>query len=209
MNLDHASMNGFLDALASGAATPGGGGAAAVMGAMGAGLISMVAHLTIGKKGFDSVDAEMHTLLANSELLRRRLTDMVAADASAFEVLMAAYRQPKSTDAEKAERSAAIQAGLQLATLAPLHCARACADVVRLAMRAVDKCKPQVISDVGVAALAAWAGLQSSALNVSINAPQIKDRGFVDEALRELAGLLEDCARLNGEVSAHVQRTLE
>ncbi len=208
MTPEHMTLTGFMDALASGAPTPGGGGAAAVMGAMGAGLISMVANLTIGKKGFEAVDAEMRALLAEGESLRQRLTDMVAEDASAFDALMAAYRQPKSTDAEKAERSAAIQAGLVLATLAPLNCARACAEGVRLARRAVDKSNPQVISDVGVGVLASWAALRSAALNVNINAPQIKDRAFVDGALQELGALLDEGQRLEAEVLARVQQVM-
>ena len=87
MTLQSTSTTAFLDALASGSPTPGGGGAAAMMGAMGAALVSMVAHLTIGKKGFEGVDAEMRALLADSEALRESLTAMVADDAAAFDGL--------------------------------------------------------------------------------------------------------------------------
>lgn len=130
--------------------TPGGGGAAAVMGAMGAALISMVANLTIGKKGFEGVDAEMRALLADSEALRLRLAAMVAEDAAAFDSLMAAYRRPKVNEADITARREAIQQGLKLAILAPLQCARASADGIRLAARAVERSNPQAVSDVGV-----------------------------------------------------------
>lgn len=208
MTLEQTTLTGFMDALASSAPTPGGGGAAAVMGAMGAGLIAMVANLTIGKKGFEAVEAEMRALLADGESLRQRLTGMVAEDATAFEALMAAYRRPKATDAEKAARSEAIQAGLVLATLAPLNCARACAEGIRLARRAVDRSHPQVVSDVGVGVLASWAALRSAALNVNINAPQIKDRAFVERTLHELAALLAEGERLEAEVLVRVRQVM-
>jgi methenyltetrahydrofolate cyclohydrolase len=203
--LDDLSTNAFLDALASGAPTPGGGGAAAVMGAMGAALVSMVANLTIGKKGYEAYEAEMRALLADSEMLRQRLADMVAEDAAAFDSLMAAYRLPKATDDEKAARSAAIQAGLKAATLAPLACARAAADAVRLAARAVEHGNVNVISDVGVGVLSSAAGLRSAALNVHINAPQIQDRVFTDRVLTELDALLAECAPLAESVHARVK----
>jgi formiminotetrahydrofolate cyclodeaminase len=194
----------FLDDLASGAPTPGGGGAAAVMGAMGAALISMVANLTIGKKGYEAVDAEMRALLAESEALRARMTAMVADDALAFDQLMAAYKLPKASDGEKAARSLAIQAGLAAATQAPLACAHAAAEGVRLAARAVEQGNPNVISDVGVGVLASVAALRSAALNVRINAPQIKDRAFADHALTALEALLAECVPLAERIHERV-----
>lgn len=198
----------FLDELASGAPTPGGGGAAAVMGAMGAALVSMVANLTIGKKGHEAVEADMRILLEESDALRARMSAMVESDALAFDTLMAAYKLPKASDDEKTSRSAAIQAGLKAATEAPLDCARAAAVGVRLAARAVDQGNPNVISDVGVGVLASAAALRSAALNVRINAPQIKDRVFADHALTELEALLAECLPLADAVHARVQTHL-
>jgi methenyltetrahydrofolate cyclohydrolase len=195
----------FLDALASGEATPGGGGAAAVMGAMGAALISMVCRLTIGKKGYDNVDAQMRNLLEQSEALRLRMAAMVAEDARAFDTLMSAYRSPKNSDDEKAARSLAIQAGLKAATEAPLACARAAADAVRLAAAAVEIGNVNVISDVGVGALSAQAALRSAALNVRINVPQLRDRTFADAALGEIEALLTECLPLAEQVHDQVK----
>lgn len=199
------SAQDFLDALASVRPTPGGGGAAAMMGAMGAALVSMVCQLTIGKKGHEAVEAEMRGLLVSSEALRARLTAMVAEDAAAFDGLMAAYRLPKDSDEQRSARSAAIQAGLQAATLAPLACAHAVAEGVRLAARAVGPGNPNVISDVGVGVLASLAALRSAALNVHINAPQIRDRAFTDRCLSDIAGLLAECGPLAEQVQARVQ----
>lgn len=206
--LDDLSTATFLDRLASAAPTPGGGGAAAVMAAMGAALVSMVAHLTLGKKGYESREPAARALLADSEALRRRVMPMAADDAAAFDGLMAAYRLPKATEDEKTVRSEAIQAGLKAATLAPLHCARAAAEGVRLARRALDVSHPSVVSDVGVAALASVAALRSAALNVHINVPQLKDRAFAAQARSELEALLAECLPLAEAVHAGVSAAL-
>jgi formiminotetrahydrofolate cyclodeaminase len=185
----------FLDELASGAPTPGGGSAAAIMGAMGAALISMVCNVTIGKKGYESVEAEMKSVRDESEKLRLRLTALVAEDVAAFDALMAAYRLPKSSEEDKSRRAAAIQSSLLGATETPLACARACAEVVALSRRAGEKGYAGVISDAGVGVLAANTALRSAALNVYINAPSLKDRDYAAAATAELEQLLDDCAR--------------
>jgi methenyltetrahydrofolate cyclohydrolase len=203
--VDELSTAAFLDALAASTPTPGGGGAAAVMGAIGAALVSMVANLTIGKKGYEQHDAEMRALLGEAEALRQRLQAMVADDAYAFNRLMSAYRLPKASDEEKAYRGAAIQNGLKVATIAPLKCARASAEGVRLAARAVEPGNVNVISDVGVGVLAAWTALRSAALNVHINVPQIQDAAFTDQVLTELESLLVECGPLAEQVHARVK----
>lgn len=202
------STEAFLDALASGNATPGGGSAAAVMGAMAAALVSMVCNLTIGKKGYESAEAEMKSVLSEAEALRARLLEMVPQDIAAFDWLMAGYKLPKGTDAEKSARSAAIQKGLQGATQVPLDCAVACAEVVRLTARAVEVGNVNVISDVGVGVLAGWAALRSAALNVHINAPQIKDREFTESRLAQLEELLAECGPLAEQVHDRVHGKL-
>jgi methenyltetrahydrofolate cyclohydrolase len=185
----------FLNELASGAPTPGGGSAAAIMGAMGAALVSMVCNVTIGKKGHESVESEMKSVRDESEKLRLRLTALVAEDVAAFDALMAAYRLPKSNEEDKSRRGAAIQSSLLGATETPLACARACAEVVALSRRAAEKGYAGVISDAGVGVLAANTALRSAALNVYINTPSLKDRAFADAATAELEQLLDDCAR--------------
>src|ERR1700720_2959612 len=103
------SVEKFLDDLASGHPTPGGGSAAAVMGAMGAALVSMVCNVTIGKKGHEAVASEMQAVRDESEKLRVHLTSLVADDIAAFDGLMAAYRLPKVSEENKSQRAAAIQ----------------------------------------------------------------------------------------------------
>jgi methenyltetrahydrofolate cyclohydrolase len=198
----------FLDELASSAPTPGGGSAAAIMGAMGAALISMVCNVTLGKKGQEAAAAEMHAVRAESEQLRARLTAMVAEDVAAFDGLMAAYRLPKTSDEEKTRRNEAIQLSLRGATETPLACARACAEVIALSQRAGEHGYAGVISDAGVGVLAANTALRSAALNVYINAPSLKDRAFADGAVAEIESMLTNCTQITEKVFTQVRGRL-
>jgi formiminotetrahydrofolate cyclodeaminase len=202
------TLTSFLDALASGAPAPGGGAAAALLGANGAALVSMVCNLTIGKPKYAAVEPEMQALLAKSEALRRRLLKMIEDDQAVFNTLMNAYGLPKQSDEEKAVRKQAIQAALKRATEVPLACARACAEVVALSREAAEKGNPQVVSDAGVAVAAAEAGLKSAALNVWINVPSIDDQAFGDGARREIERLVETNSRDSGLIYALVKSKL-
>lgn len=184
------SVQAFIDELASKAPTPGGGSAAAVMGAQAAALISMVCNLTLGKPKYVEVEVEMRALLEKSEALRETLTGMIKADADVFERLMATYGLPKDSDEQKLARSAAIQAALKEATDVPLACAYACAETIALSRIAADKGNIGVISDAGVAVMAGYGALKSAALNVYINAGGLKDRAFADAKLVELEAIL-------------------
>jgi formiminotetrahydrofolate cyclodeaminase len=202
------SVEKFLDELASAAPTPGGGSAAAIMGAMGAALISMVCNVTLGKKGQEAATSEMTAIRDESEKLRARLTAMVAEDVAAFDGLMAAYRLPKASDDEKSHRLEAIQSSLRAATETPLACARACGEVITLSKRAGQHGYAGVISDAGVGVLAANTALRSAALNVYINAPSLKDRAFAEQSVAEIEKLLENSAATTESVFSHVRGRL-
>ena len=178
----------------------GGGGAAALSGAMGAALVSMVCNLTIGRKKYAAVDTAMQEILDQSEQLRAELTALVAADAVAFEAVMAAYALPKATAEEQAARNVAIQAAIQHATIVPLETARACAQVIALAKPAVEMGNTNVISDAGAGVLSALAGLKTAALNVLINLGTITDETFVATHRAELEQILADHESLAEEV---------
>lgn len=188
--IKESAIDKFLDDLASSKATPGGGSAAAIIGAMGAALSSMVCNLTIGKKKYVEVEGEMKVLLAKSEALRVRLTDMIQDDVAAFDAVMGAYGMPKETDSEKATRSEAIQKALKLATDVPLRCCHAAREVIDVSAEVAAKGNLGVISDAGVAVLAAYAALRSAALNVYTNAKIITDKAYADAKLTELETLL-------------------
>jgi methenyltetrahydrofolate cyclohydrolase len=203
------SIDDFLEQLASAAPTPGGGSAAAIMGAMGAALVSMVCCVTIGKKGQEQAAAEMLAVRTDSEILRARLTAMVDEDIAAFESLMAAYKLPKADDDDRSRRSAAIQAGLRRATEVPLECARACAAVIALAARATAQGYRGVISDAGAGVVAAHAALRSAALNVYINAPALKDTEFARRSVAEIEALAASSAADSEAVYSFVRRRVE
>jgi len=208
MTVVHDSVERFLERLASGAPTPGGGSAAAVMGGMAAALVSMVCNVSIGKKGLEPLEGELRAILLESERLRLRLTAMVAEDIAAFNGLIGAYQLPKTTEAEKTERGAAIQRSLTRATEVPLDCARACASVIELTRRVAERGYKGVISDAGVAVLAACAGLRSAALNVHINAPALHDRNLAERFVAEIEALTAAAARDNETVYAAVRARL-
>lgn len=202
------SIETFLNELAGAAPTPGGGSAAAIIGAMGAALLSMVCNVTLGKKGQEAVEPVMKAVRDESERLRARLTAMVAEDIAAFDGLMAAYRLPKTNDEEKSRRAEAIEANLRAATETPLACARACSEVVDLAERTAEKGFAGVVSDAGVGVLAANSALRSAALNVYINVPSLKDRSFAAAATAEIDTLLDRCARKSEAVFELVRSRL-
>jgi formiminotetrahydrofolate cyclodeaminase len=196
----NSAIQTFLDDLASERPAPGGGGAAALCGAIGAALVSMVANLTIGKKNYEAVSEDLKAVNAKAEALRAELTGAIEEDAVAFNSVMGAYGLPRGTDDEKAKRAASIQAALKDATLAPLRAVKACFEVMRLAAVAAEKGNLNVISDAGVAVLAANAGLRSAALNVFINAKAIKDRDFAEKQLAEADALLAQAAETTESV---------
>lgn len=197
--MKESAIDTFLDDLASSKATPGGGSAAAILGAMGAALASMVCNLTVGKKKYADVEDAMKALLARSEALRARLTGMIEDDVAAFDAVMGAYGMPKETDADKAKRAEAIQAALKLATEVPLRCCHAARETIDVAAEVAAKGNLGVISDAGVAVLAAYAALRSAALNVYTNAKIITDKAYADAKLKELETLLAGAERATEE----------
>jgi formiminotetrahydrofolate cyclodeaminase len=208
MMIKHLPLQTFLDQLASGSSTPGGGSAAGVMGAMGAALVSMVCHLTVGREKYAAVDAQMRATLEAAETARSRLTDAIEADVAVFDQVMAAYGLPKSSEDEKTARSAAIQQALKAATEVPLSCARACIEVMRISASAAEHGNSNVISDAGVAVMAAYAGLKSAALNVYINVGNIKDEAFTTSRVAEIEALVAEAEASVGQVFGAVRARL-
>ncbi len=190
----NASVTAFLDALASSAPAPGGGSAAALSGAMGAALVSMVCNLTIGKQRFADVEAEMRDLLDRAEALRHEMQNLAQADLEAFNRLSAAYKLPRTTDADLAIRRDAIQASLRRATEVPLRTARAAAAILPLCPAVAERGNQAAISDVGVAALLAHAAVRSALLNVEINLRLLEDSIYIRQVRAEVARLTDGLA---------------
>lgn len=204
MRLTELSVTQFLDALASKEPTPGGGGGAALAGALGAALASMVCNLTVGKEKYAAVQEEIQAILAKMEALRHKLTDLVEADKEAYGVLAAAYKMPKDTEEQKKARADAVQKALIKATETPMEIARCCVEVLQLCAPIAEKGNVSAVSDAGVGALLAEAGLRSAALNVLINLGAIKDQEFVARIRAELDALLEGKAALKEKIVSDV-----
>jgi formiminotetrahydrofolate cyclodeaminase len=184
------TIDSFLDALASHAPTPGGGSVAGISGAMAAGLVSMVCALTIGKKQFAEIEDEVRGIQDRAEGLRRELQAIAQEDIEVFGRLSAAYKLPRTTDADAASRQAAIQRVTRLAAEVPLRAARAAAAVVPLCTSLASRCSRLIVSDIGVAALLARATVQSAVLNIEINLSGLEDRIFVRETRAQIEDLV-------------------
>lgn len=184
------SLRTFLDELASSTPAPGGGSVAALSGALGAALVSMVCNLTVGKKKYEAVQEEVAALLERSEALRHRLTALLDEDVRAYTAVSQAYKMPRETEDQKEAREQAIQKALKEATLIPMQVAEACVEVLDLCLPTAEKGNVNAVSDAGVAALAAETGLRSAALNVLINLNLIQDEAFVRGQRAKLDSLL-------------------
>jgi len=179
----------FIESLAAPTPTPGGGSAAAYAGAMAAGLVSMVARLTIGKKGYSEVEAAMNKILEKSEILRNDLTSAVIEDSEAFDRVMAAYKIPKSDPA----RATAIQEATLLAAQVPLEAAKKSYRVAELALEAAQSGNKNAITDAGSAVNLAIASVNSAVYNVRINLADLNDHKQKEQILSEL-GEIEEAA---------------
>lgn len=168
-------ISNFLDELASNSPTPGGGSVAALAGALGVALISMVGNLTVGKKKYEEVEEDIKKIISSSEKLRYELSQLIEEDVKVFNNFMATYKMPKETEDEKGIRAEMIQESLIKAAKVPLKVAYKCLDILSLSKEVAEKGNINVVSDAGVAALMAEAALESAILNVKINLKMIKD----------------------------------
>lgn len=175
MELMNLSCKAFLEDLAGSAPAPGGGGAAALVGAAGAALGNMVGSLTIGKKKYAAVEADVLVLNRRATALRKRLEGLVQADADAFTPLAAAYKLPKETPEQQAHKAAVLEAALEGACAVPLEIMSSCCEGIALAAEYAEKGSVMAVSDAGCAALFCKAALQAAGLNVSINTRLMAD----------------------------------
>lgn len=199
----------FLDDLASSSPAPGGGSVAALSGALGAALTSMVCNLTVGKKKYADVEPDMKKILVQSEELRNTFTALVEKDTVAFGKVMEAYGLPRETEPQKALRGAAIREATKEATLVPLEVMKHCIDALALAQEAASRGNANSISDAGVSALMLHAACESAALNVRINLNSIDDSDFVGWKTDEVASLLGTSRMMLDEIQAVVEEKMK
>lgn len=200
------TCSAFAEALASKASVPGGGGAAAMAGALGIALCSMVGSFTTGKKKFADVEEDIQRMLEEGETLRIRLLELVDADAEAFEPLSRAYSIPK----EDPTRAQVMEEATLNACKAPVEMVLCCGKALCLLEEMLEKGSKMLISDVGCGALLCKAAMESAALNVFVNTGTLRNREAaarmeqqVDDALHTYLPLADKIAE---SVTAYIRK---
>lgn len=190
------NIDKFLETLASSAPTPGGGGAAALCGALAIALGNMVGNLTLGKKKYADVQEDIAALNAEAEALRADFVTLIDADAEAFAPLSRAYSIPKDDPA----RDEIMEPALLKAAEAPLEIMRKCAEALELISGYAAKGSALAISDAGCAAALCGAAMEAAALNVKINTKSMKNRAVADNINAEMNELLQKYFVLSQEI---------
>jgi methenyltetrahydrofolate cyclohydrolase len=205
MSFSDVTIREFLDELASPAPAPSGGSAAALSGALGAALVSMVCRLTTGKRNYEEVSAELDAIIPRAEQKRRVLLELIDADAAAYDRVISSYKMPRESEEQKTVRSAAIQRALKEAADVPFQIASACAAVLDMVLPVAAKGNKNAESDAGAAALLAEAGLRAAAMNVEINLRLIKDAEYI----QEMEARLEPLVRGRAEQRESIVKVVE
>jgi glutamate formiminotransferase/formiminotetrahydrofolate cyclodeaminase len=202
------SLTGFVSSVASSTPTPGGGSVAALVGSLAAALAQMVAGLTVGRKKYAAVDAEMKELALEAADVGNQLATLVDADARSYTAVSNAYKLPKEPEAAAVRRAEAITEALLGASRVPLETARACARVAELAAVVATKGNSNAVSDAGVAALLAEAACRGAAYNVRINVAALEDKsrgsGLAAEATELVARTASAAATATAAVEAAI-----
>jgi formiminotetrahydrofolate cyclodeaminase len=198
-------VEGFLDALASEAPTPGGGTAAAVAASMGAALAEMVAALTLSKEKYATAHDAVRPIGEAARSARSEFLALAREDAGAYDGVIAARRLPKDSPEQKAARQAKIDESNRLATEIPMRTARLAVRVLETLPELVEKGNPNAASDVGSAALLLEAACEAALLNVGINLSGVPDAAFAGQMQRETADLQTESQRLRDRVLAEVR----
>ena len=171
------SVTEFTEALASRSAVPGGGGASALVGALGIALGHMVGELTVGKKKYADVEEDVRALMEKAQALRLRLLDCVNRDAEAFEPLSRAYGIPR----DDPERDGIMETCLRDAAAVPLEILDLCCEAIDLQREFADKGSVLAVSDAATGVVFCWSAMYGAAVNVKVNTKAMKDRAYADE----------------------------
>ncbi len=198
----------FVDEVSRDTAAPGGGSVAALAGALGVSLGTMVANLSASKAGFEGHHEELNRIATNGQKIKDSLVKGVDEDTSAFDKVIDAMRMPKDSDADKEARSKAMQEGYKIATNVPLDTVRSCRDALKLCADISEIMADEMASDVGSGSLMAYAGAKAAAYNVRINLKSIEDGQYCEDTNSKLTELLTECENLNNTVSEKVSGTL-
>ena len=185
MGFSTVPCNEFVDVLGSKAPVPGGGGASALVGAVGTALGNMVGALTVGKKKYADVEEGMKELMAKATTLQDELLHLIERDAEVFEPLSKAYGMPRETEEEKAEKARVMEIVLKDACSVPMEIMEKCCEAIDLIVEFAAKGSALAISDAGVGAAFCKAALEGASLNVYINTKSMKNREYAEELNRK------------------------
>ena len=204
MGVKDATVEQFLAQVAAPTPTPGGGSVSALAGALSAALSRMVAGLARGKKGYEPVERELAEIETRGRRLQARLEALVDEDARAYDGVIAAMRMPKTSDAERSARVAAIQTSYRKATEVPLETMERCIEALELAEAAAKKGNRGATTDVAVAILLAEAAVRGASLNCAVNLAAIQDETFRSQAEERVEQLLKRADQIGHEAMAVV-----
>ncbi len=184
--LSDLTIKEFLKKTASGFPVPGGGSVAALSAAVAASLTEMVAKLTIGKEGYETVEDEIKAVAQEAFKLKLKLVQAIDNDSNAYNDVMSTIRLPGDTEEEKSQREKAIQSGLKKATLIPMSVAEDAARVMELAGKVIASGNKNAITDGAVGVMMAKTAVLSALYNVKTNLRTIKDKAFIDEISKQV-----------------------
>jgi len=193
-------LDSFLSELASSSPAPGGGSVAALSGAIGSALSSMVCNLTIGKEKYIKVQDEIKKVLNKSEQLRKKLTKLIDKDTQAFNDVIKAFKMPKETEKQIEFRKKAIQEGYKTAAGVPLETAKLCEEILDLAKVIAEKGNQNSITDAAISAIMAKSGVDAAILNVKINLNSIKDEKYVKNINIQLNELQKNTSKKTEDI---------
>lgn len=203
------SLREVIEASASKSPTPGGGSVSAIIACFGLAMTAMVCNLTLGKEKYKDAESKVKEILCETNILMQRMEELVEADMSVFNNLMAAYRLPGSTAEEKAVREATVQKALRDATGVPMEIARTCLKALQLTDQLSPIGSKMAVSDAGVAALLAEAALNSALMNVEINIPMIKNQTYIKEVIAEKEKMAAEAGRVKEKILAVVRERMK
>jgi glutamate formiminotransferase/formiminotetrahydrofolate cyclodeaminase len=203
------SLTGFVDETSSNSPAPGGGSVAALCGALASALACMVGQLTYSKKGYESVSEEMKKLCEEAQEHKDYLLRAVDDDTAAFNKIMAAFRMPKKTGEQKAERKKAIEAATKQAIDVPLRVLRRVHSAMPLVEKAAKQGNKNSLSDAGVAASCSRAAAEGAWYNVTINLAGIEDKTYAEQISTEAGKLLDEVKQTADDVAAFATQTLK
>ena len=209
MSYTKESCEKFVEVLASKAPTPGGGGASALTGAFGGALGNMVGSLTVGKIKYAEVEEEIKSMMQTSDQLQAELLELVQKDAESFEPLAAAYRLPKDTEEQKAEKDRVLEQATKDACIVPFEIMEKCAQGIELCGQFAEKGSVMATSDAGAGAIFCKAALQAASLNSYINTKSLKDREYAEQMNQKSDALLEKYMAKADGIIAYVFGTLK